>query len=689
VSSDKLQPLLAEAQLALARAEEGDVAAGDEAIERLTAVLEARPPEWEGRALVAVEIARQLRRRFRRSFALSDLDAAATLLEQERGAAKGDAAVALAAEFALVLHRAATAPPVVDAETPAGQVPASERLLATARSIGEAALVGAQDSAERRALAYALGLVLADSGEHTQAIAMLREGAANGEPEPTLALAKVLAAEGTPAEQGEAVTILEGLSQRAGAAEAQTAFEAARFHGYWAVTRSMWAEAGAAYGRAIDAREVLRRRQVHSGAERAWLLEAGDVVSEAAYALARAGDAAAAVVALETGLAANMQLRLGVEVAGGEAPATEPLVYLAVSVHGAVAIIVATGLGFKSVFLEGVSRQSNHPRMLRYLASYRRWQETEDLAARDAWLAELDSTLTWLKKDVLEPVLAEIGGCRAATIVSDGALEPLPLHAAALAEIELGYAPTAAVLARAQALAATVATESVVAVADPGVSGYRPLVHAPGEAAIMASSFSERTVLLDERVRLAAVEGGLISSDVAHFACHARARFDDPLLSSLFLGGGDELTLARVIELELGDTRLVVLSACETALADVAIASEKTSLASGFLAAGVAGVIATAWAVSDRSTLLLIARFAELWRGQGVTPRRALSLAQQWLQDATATEIAGWARAQVLVSDRVAAGTLELVAGVMDRRPAAERPYAHPHFWAAFSYHGA
>jgi CHAT domain-containing protein len=119
------------------------------------------------------------------------------------------------------------------------------------------------------------------------------------------------------------------------------------------------------------------------------------------------------------------------------------------------------------------------------------------------------------------------------------------------------------------------------------------------------------------------------------------------------------------------------------------IASEKTSLASGFLAAGVAGVIATAWAVSDRSTLLLVARFAELWRGENLAPRRALSLAQRWLRDATASEIAEWARAQALVSDTVAAGTLELVANAMDRRSAAERPYAHSHFWAAFSYHGA
>src|SRR5206468_3489393 len=87
------------------------------------------------------------------------------------------------------------------------------------------------------------------------------------------------------------------------------------------------------------------------------------------------------------------------------------------------------------------------------------------------------------------------------------------------------------------------------------------------------------------------------------------------------LAGGDDgvMTAEEVAELDLGATELVVLSACETGLGEVAGGEGVLGLQRAFHVAGARSVVASLWKVDEESTRMLMGRFYEnLWRkGKG------------------------------------------------------------------------
>jgi CHAT domain-containing protein len=135
----------------------------------------------------------------------------------------------------------------------------------------------------------------------------------------------------------------------------------------------------------------------------------------------------------------------------------------------------------------------------------------------------------------------------------------------------------------------------------------------------------------------------------AHLAVHGVYQPDNPRRSHLLLADKEDVReehcifLSEALErttadgrdtLNLEGVRLLVLSACETAIIDVRqVPDEVIGLAAGFLQAGAAGVIASLWAVDDRATYLLMSRFAQLYLDPQRTwsPARALAEAQRWL----------------------------------------------------------
>jgi CHAT domain-containing protein len=131
----------------------------------------------------------------------------------------------------------------------------------------------------------------------------------------------------------------------------------------------------------------------------------------------------------------------------------------------------------------------------------------------------------------------------------------------------------------------------------------------------------------------------------AHLAVHGKYRADDPPRSHLLLAGTGaipekqrNICLQEALDgsINLSGLRLLVLSACETAIIDTnRIPDEMVGLAAGFLQAGVVGVIASLWPVEDHATYLLMSRFAQLYLDpQGIwSPARALAEAQRWLRE--------------------------------------------------------
>lgn len=138
-----------------------------------------------------------------------------------------------------------------------------------------------------------------------------------------------------------------------------------------------------------------------------------------------------------------------------------------------------------------------------------------------------------------------------------------------------------------------------------------------------------------EATRSLVTSGELSDYQVVHFAAHGIVDTDLPDLSgivlSLFDADGRKrdgfLRLHDLYSLDL-PVRLVVLSACSTALGKPVRGEGLIGLVSGFLSAGAQGVMASYWEVDDEATSELMTRFYEHLFVDGLSPSKALQLAQ-------------------------------------------------------------
>lgn len=175
-----------------------------------------------------------------------------------------------------------------------------------------------------------------------------------------------------------------------------------------------------------------------------------------------------------------------------------------------------------------------------------------------------------------------------------------------------------------------------------GVLALAPQAAAlPGSAAEVAAVgriFGERARTLvgadasESRFRALAPTAGII-----HLATYGVLNKDNPLFSFVELApqGEDDgrLEVHEVFGLTLG-ARLVVLSACQTALgagalADVPAGDDWVGLVQAFLFAGAGNVVATLWPVEDRTTARFMEQFYTALEA-GQPEAEALALAQRW-----------------------------------------------------------
>ncbi len=118
-------------------------------------------------------------------------------------------------------------------------------------------------------------------------------------------------------------------------------------------------------------------------------------------------------------------------------------------------------------------------------------------------------------------------------------------------------------------------------------------------------------------------------ADVLHLACHAQFRSDNPRFSALHLADA-ALTVEQAESLAL-PAATVVLSACETGMAELARGDEQVGLVRAFLVAGASRVLASLWPVDDEVTSRFMAAFyGALMQGQ--THAAALQQAQAKLR---------------------------------------------------------
>ncbi len=389
-----------------------------------------------------------------------------------------------------------------------------------------------------------------------------------------------------------------------------------------------------------------------------------------------------------------------------------PLVYLAATEHGSMALVVRAEGEPEAVTLADVTGEilrkkvyipakNSHPGG--YLGAYMTWRDNpRDRGSPTAWFSALDETLLWLGERVMGPLVAHLQQTlpegAVVRLIPGGLFGLLPLHAARLPTPEAAtptyaldafcftFAPSAQALSHARRAAARPA-HSLLAVDNPDSS----LEFSRYEVAAALQFFDNPTHLPNGSATVEQVRAVLGEHEVLHFSTHGTAGWTDAEQSQLLLADG-VLTLRDMFALRLQSPRLAVLSACETGVPGLERADEAEGLPSGLMQAGVPGVLGSLWPVNDLSTAMLMARFYELWREQGLPPHAALRRAQCWLRDARADAL----KAQFKKDVPQFAGTRQLsvqsaeafFGDITLRFNDDAHPFAHPYYWAGFAYTG-
>jgi len=280
-------------------------------------------------------------------------------------------------------------------------------------------------------------------------------------------------------------------------------------------------------------------------------------------------------------------------------------------------------------------------------------------------------------------------------LIPGGWLGLLPLHGAwrpdetkptnrryALDEITFTYAPSARALMEARQQAAARTCERLLAVDNP--DGTLRSASAEIQAALSHFPAEARLHLPGKQAARETVRREMDAYDVLHFSTHGHADFNQPLQSGLLMAEGEHLTLEDLFALRPEHPRLAILSACETGVpSDLENLDEVVSLPSGWMQAGIPGVVGTLWSVNDLSTAMLITLFYDFWREKQLPAPEALRQAQIWLRDLSQDE------EKLRALENAAAG-VRLSADQADAlyKLGTLRDFSHPFYWAAFTYTG-
>jgi CHAT domain-containing protein len=338
-----------------------------------------------------------------------------------------------------------------------------------------------------------------------------------------------------------------------------------------------------------------------------------------------------------------------------------------------------------------------------WLGAYDNWRTDPH-----GWFTAIERVGQALWEILLGPIqqrLATLGLAEGAPVLlmPQGGIGLLPLHAAwrevdgtrraFLDDYTVTYAPSGYALAVSQRRQHELHRQhhSLLAVINP--TADLPFTPLEGEAVMALFDPDTCQHLIADEATPDTVVQGASGRSYLHFSCHGLYAWQDVMQSGLLLAGRRSLTLAEILAtLDLRATRLVTLSACETGITDISQSpDEYLGLPAGFLQAGAPAIISTLWAVDDLSTMLLMEQFYQAHLHDHAPPAAALRQAQRWLRDLTADHLR-----QRFAAEREALLTTRMPGDVISkqyRRFAAldpeERPFAHPFYWAAFTFSGA
>jgi len=174
---------------------------------------------------------------------------------------------------------------------------------------------------------------------------------------------------------------------------------------------------------------------------------------------------------------------------------------------------------------------------------------------------------------------------------------------------QISYAPSATVLLGFKR-STTLAGGRLFAAADPSI------VAAVGEVASIGKLFPGRSrVVSNTLARESDVKAAVRDYDIVHLSVHGKFNAAEPMLSYVALapGASDDgrLTAAEMFGLPLDNSRIVVLSACDTGRAEATHGNEVIGLVRALIYAGAGALVLSYWEVDSDATALWMRTFYE------------------------------------------------------------------------------
>jgi CHAT domain-containing protein len=248
-----------------------------------------------------------------------------------------------------------------------------------------------------------------------------------------------------------------------------------------------------------------------------------------------------------------------------------------------------------------------------------------------------DAQLASLYQQIFAPIETELK--QKLVVIPHGLLHYVPFHALRdgdtylLDRFEVSYAPSTTVLRlccesrkQRKPYSDDIAGNKMVAlgVTEPGIPAVNDEIESlallfPGAVTLLGNQATR-----DNLLRFAP------NARFLHLASHGQFRSDNPMFSYLKLVDC-QLNFYNLLDLKLG-AELVTLSACQTGVNTISPGDELHGLMRGFLHAGAPSLVASLWAVSDRSTSeLMKIMYAGIQNGNA--KRAALRDAQLAIKD--------------------------------------------------------
>lgn len=223
-----------------------------------------------------------------------------------------------------------------------------------------------------------------------------------------------------------------------------------------------------------------------------------------------------------------------------------------------------------------------------------------------------------LYDSLIAPVADDIAG-KQLIIIPSGRLNTLPFGALShdkkflLEDFGIAVIPNASTLQFIRTGKKISSAPTVFAIGNPNNPRVSRLPGTESEVNAIKSIYTNSYVIIGNDATESAAKERMGAFEIVHVACHGLFNYEFPLLSSLALSPDQTndgfLQVHELYNLNLVNTNLVILSACETGLAQIKKNDDVIGLVRGFLFAGVPSMVASLWKVDDYATSILMSNF--------------------------------------------------------------------------------